>query len=1014
MKYTFVLIPILFLSFLPQIIAQKQSVSKEFLQKAYKLKTIEDAINPSDFFEHHAAEMGLSEKDKMEPIQQLSDQLGFVHNKYQQFHNGIEVVGARYSLHIKDDLVKSASGHFYPNISINTKADIHPDDALDIAMESMKAEKYSWEKHDVLHPEHSHDKPKPTLVIVGKNYPRPSEYYHLAYQIDLYSQEPFDAQQYYVDAHNGAVILQLPLLQHSTVPAQGVTKYYGTQTIYVDSIGPNEYLLQDLERGDGVITYDNSTNVFENDSKFWDLTNADQDEVAIDAHFAATEYYDYLLEKFNWTGLGNNGEALKTRIHAGDFVNAFWNGSFATFGDGNCNNGPLTTLEVVSHEFTHGLTDYTSDLVYSDDSGGINESLSDVFGKALEHHVTPNDFNWNIGSSFLLTDYVEPFRSMEDPNLYNNPKYYKGQYWTDGGSVHSNSGVGNHWFYLIVEGKNDVNEMDEPYNVIGMGMDKAMEIVFRTQSVYLGPNSTYPDYYEFSSQAAEDIYGVGSPEFLAVQEAWKAVGLPSADTGDLLDLSVSLGDFSVFTCGQDEYYTIEVTVANVGAVTHTPSMGGTFDIENDYEEDLIETIEPGETKIYTVEDYWLLDYEGANTINIDLNIPDDSNSSNNDDFQRVENSFFQTGDMSIEFFNIRNKNCVDKPLEISITVSNRSCDTLYEGTEYILKAVSGNSSFTFEDTLVLSSNLNPDRNRSTLRLLDVPYDEAIDLEFTVEIADDPNLLNNSILVEEDPLLFVRDEFFSDMDDAAYDLLRVDGYRYEVLDWNTDAHFMSTGFSSVPIRDLCPTPVGIIEANFASTSMEFCIEYPDNDAPELSFNLAQFRATESIQDYPDLFPLSTIARMTWETETEEGEEFYYDQAEGVVVSHGKEFPEGFKGKIIFDFNSHTGDQDSDDYLDFDVNLFDDLRISSVFSNTKDPASLKNIEIFPNPSNGLYFAKQEDTPKAITISNAQGIIVREVVVLGNKQTIDLSNLANGIYLIVFEYEEGLKATRRIVKL
>src|SRR5690606_7583791 len=108
------------------------------------------------------------------------------------------------------------------------------------------------------------------------------------------------------------------------------------------------------------------------------------------------------------------GFALNSYVHydAG-YANAFWDGNRMTYGDGNSWIDPLTALDITAHEITHGLTDYTADLVYRMESGALNESFSDIFAAAIEHYGRPNKNNWNIGEDIGVT-----LRSMSNPNLY--------------------------------------------------------------------------------------------------------------------------------------------------------------------------------------------------------------------------------------------------------------------------------------------------------------------------------------------------------------------------------------------------------------------------------------------------------------------------------------------------------------------------------------------------------------------------------------------------------------------
>ena len=204
----------------------------------------------------------------------------------------------------------------------------------------------------------------------------------------------------------------------------------------------------------------------------------------------------------------------------------------------------------------HGITDFTSDLIYSDESGAINESMSDIFAKGLEFFEDPDNFEWTIGHSFLETEFAEPFRSFVDPNLFRHPKMYNGQFWYDGGGVHTNSSVGNHWFYLLVNGGSAMNEAGVEYDIQGIGMNKALQIVFLTQTSALTPNSTYSFYNESSTIVAEELYGIGSTEALNVLEAWKAVGVSQINPQELEDeltLAVSIPESSLKFCLVDEY-----------------------------------------------------------------------------------------------------------------------------------------------------------------------------------------------------------------------------------------------------------------------------------------------------------------------------------------------------------------------------------------------------------------------------------------------------------------------------
>ena len=209
-----------------------------------------------------------------------------------------------------------------------------------------------------------------------------------------------------------------------------------------------------------------------------------------------------------------------------DWTNATWNGMFARFGDGGGNDDPLTALDVVAHEYTHGLTDFTADLVYMDEPGALNESYSDIYGTAVEFFADPATAEWMIGEDFIATG---GFRSMNDPKSLGDPDTYLGANWVtgagDNGGVHTNSGVQNYWFYLLTVGGSGLNDNTEYYEVEGLGMDSAAVIAYQNLAYYLMVNSQYIDARMGGIQSARDLYGECSDAVSSVTNAWHAVGV---------------------------------------------------------------------------------------------------------------------------------------------------------------------------------------------------------------------------------------------------------------------------------------------------------------------------------------------------------------------------------------------------------------------------------------------------------------------------------------------------------
>ena len=194
-----------------------------------------------------------------------------------------------------------------------------------------------------------------------------------------------------------------------------------------------------------------------------------------------------------------------------------------TYGDGSSFK-PLTSLDVCGHEITHAVTSSTANLVYSNESGALNESFSDIFGNSIERYAKPTGYSWKIGEEITFSG--NGLRNMQNPKLFNNPRCYKSTYWytgsADNGGVHTNSGVQNWWYYLISEGGSGTNDPGNIYKVDSIGIIKAEQIAYRSLTYYLTTSSQYADARFYSIRAAADLYGACSKEVIAVTNAWYA------------------------------------------------------------------------------------------------------------------------------------------------------------------------------------------------------------------------------------------------------------------------------------------------------------------------------------------------------------------------------------------------------------------------------------------------------------------------------------------------------------
>jgi Zn-dependent metalloprotease len=271
-----------------------------------------------------------------------------------------------------------------------------------------------------------------------------------------------------------------------------------------------------------------------------------QGNPALDVHWGMEKTYDFYFNVFNRNSYNDSGGIIKQYLNSpltqlsqgGDPNNAFAMGSpynIMVYGMGDgIQMSPVVGLDVEGHEFTHMVVNNNGNggLTYQGESGALNESFADIMGACIEFYSGVNP-DWNIGEDVAVS--ASNLRSMSNPNnpsgLSQQPDTYNGTYWVnpsssqDNGGVHTNSGVQNHWFYLLSQGGSGINDIGNAYTVSNIGISDARQIAYRNLVTYLTPNATYFDAYYGSLQAAEDLYGNPSTQYSAVREAWYAVGI---------------------------------------------------------------------------------------------------------------------------------------------------------------------------------------------------------------------------------------------------------------------------------------------------------------------------------------------------------------------------------------------------------------------------------------------------------------------------------------------------------
>lgn len=490
----------------------------------------------------------LKPSDNLVSYKQEKDDLGFTHTRYKQYYKNIPVEGGEYIAHQKAGKLDCINGVFLSIKELAVTPSLTESQALEKALSFVGAKKYMWEnKEEVANirealedPTINYD-PKGTLVIYPKNFEvSDNGDFRLAYKFNIYAYEPESRADIFVDAKTGEIIGRHEGIHTADTPGKAHTKYSGEQTITVDKVSSTSYRLRETGRpSGGIATYNaqkaSETNPtypstdFTDDDNDWNNFNANYDEVATDAHWATEMTWDYFKKIHGRDSYNGTGGKLVNYIHCGtNWFNANWNGQFMRYGDGSIGM-PLTAIDIGAHEMSHGVTQNTANLTYQGESGALNESFSDIFGTCVEFMAKPTKADWLIGGD------IGALRSMQHPKANGNPDTYKGKFWKstsdmsstgDNGGVHTNSGVQNHWFFILTVGATGVNDNNTPYSVKGIGMQKAEKIAFRTLANYLTSSSNYAAARVNSLKAATDLFpGNCTPEYIATALAWDAVGV---------------------------------------------------------------------------------------------------------------------------------------------------------------------------------------------------------------------------------------------------------------------------------------------------------------------------------------------------------------------------------------------------------------------------------------------------------------------------------------------------------
>nr|WP_282597794.1 M4 family metallopeptidase [Bacillus cytotoxicus] len=451
------------------------------------------------------------------------------HIKLVEKYNDIPVYGSDQTITFdKENNVKAFFGQVIPNLedkNIPTATSITDEQAVNIAKKNIEKEIGKVNQYDGV---------KKDLYVYEKD-----GNYYLTYLVKASISKPAPGYwHYFIDATNGNVIEKYNAIDSITGFGYGVLGNKASFEIAQDE-KTGVYNLFDGKRGQGVHTFDAKNmdeNIFIILSQWFGYTGEEieskskffEDKAAVDAHVNAGKVYDYYKKTFNRNSFDNKGAKLISAVHVGEaWNNAAWNGVQMVYGDGDGKTFiPLSAgLDVIGHELTHAVTEYTANLVYQNESGVLNESISDIMGVMVEKK------NWDIGADIYTPDIEgDALRSLKDPASIPNPlkpgegypdhysKRYVGPY--DNGGVHINSSINNKAAYLVSEG-------GEHYGVkvTGIGREATEKIYYHALTKYLTANADFKMMRQAALQSAEDLYGENSKAVQAVDKAYESVGV---------------------------------------------------------------------------------------------------------------------------------------------------------------------------------------------------------------------------------------------------------------------------------------------------------------------------------------------------------------------------------------------------------------------------------------------------------------------------------------------------------
>ncbi len=497
----------------------KENDGQVFLSGKLSDEEVPGESSATKFLEENKDLFGIdSAKEELKVVEVKKDDIGDTFVKFAQVIEGTEVDNSLINVHYDENgVIVSVNGNLEENKEITTLGSkgISPEDAIKIAKSQFQ---YKTLKNE----------PKAEKVILTKD-----DVNYEVYKVNIFFMEPtIGSYDVFVEGTSGKVIqTESKMRFNNPVKGSGTDVLGKTRELNLNQSG-EQYQMVDLTNEGTIYTYDMNNGsgdgelVLNSTKEF----TTEEHKSPVSAHYNAGRVINFYKILFNRNSIDNKGMEINSFTHYKyNYNNAFWLGDVMVYGDGDGEEFTYLSgdLDVVGHEMTHGVIEYTANLAYHNQSGALNESMADVFGVLIatyDKYNVEGGGNWTFDAAdWVVGDDIytpniqgDALRSLADPTLYDQPDHMNGYINLpdteddDWGGVHINSGIPNKAAYNIAS---------------NIGMEKTAKIYYRALTEYMHADTNFEQATYCLVQAATDLFGKDSNEVTAIKNSFASVGV---------------------------------------------------------------------------------------------------------------------------------------------------------------------------------------------------------------------------------------------------------------------------------------------------------------------------------------------------------------------------------------------------------------------------------------------------------------------------------------------------------